>query len=103
MTVLTTTKTWKRAHLATLRRPDLTAEEIANVKRALRFMRIRCGGARQLAHFLGMTPKALACAPYRKPSVALALRLARCARVPLEEVLAGRWPVDGACPHCGRL
>jgi hypothetical protein len=32
----------------------------------------------------------------------IALRAARVAGVAQEDVLTGRWPVDGACPHCGR-
>ena len=107
MTILTTTKTWRKpaTALALATTPDLTSEEIAAVKRALRVLRVRLGGYAQLSAALGVKPKTLAGAGVRtrKPSVGLALRAARLAGVALEDLLAGRWPKEGACPHCGRV
>lgn len=37
-----------------------------------------------------------------REKLSAAERAARLAGVPVEDVLAGRWPVEGACPHCGR-
>jgi hypothetical protein len=34
-------------------------------------------------------------------SVALALRIARFAGVPMDELLAGQWLSQRTCPHCG--
>jgi hypothetical protein len=31
------------------------------------------------------------------------LRASRLAGVPMETILAGEWPQEGACPHCGRF
>jgi hypothetical protein len=38
----------------------------------------------------------------KPPSASVAIRAARLANVSLEDVLASRWPVAGACPHCGK-
>jgi hypothetical protein len=83
---------------------DLTDEECACVRRALRFLRTRLGGTKALAAALGMTPGALAVAMTRnrRPSAALALRTARLAKASIDAVLRGEWPPEGACPHCGR-
>jgi len=37
------------------------------------------------------------------PSIALAYRIARMAGVAFDDVTAGRYPVRGPCPHCGRM
>jgi hypothetical protein len=36
-------------------------------------------------------------------SIKTAFQLARLVKVPLEDILAGRWPESERCPHCGRL
>ncbi len=102
--ILTAPKTWKKPALAKARTPDLTADELGNVRRALRFLRAKLGGAAQLATALGVTVPAVhrAFEAKRRPSVALALRASRVADVPLESILRGEWPPEGACPHCGR-
>jgi hypothetical protein len=101
-----TTKTWRRSTpLAKTRTPDLTDGERANVRKALVFLRVRLGGYRPLAASLGVTAKALGIIggpKGRAPTVALALRVARVAKVSVEAILAGEWPPEGACPHCGR-
>src|SRR5438128_939839 len=85
------------------RRGGLTADEQRNVRAALRFLRIRAGGMERLAKCLRTTKRALTHMAYcRAPSVALALRLARFAGVPVDDVLAGRFPAPGTCPHCGQ-
>ena len=103
MTILTHPKTFRR-QLARARTPDLTPDEMANVRRAIGVLRIRFGGFAKLAVAIGVPLKGLQTAVVRsrKPSVAIALRAARLAGVPLEEILAGSWPPEGACPHCGR-
>jgi hypothetical protein len=35
-------------------------------------------------------------------STNLVFRIARMAGVSVEDVISGRFPVAGACPHCGR-
>ncbi len=106
MTVLTTRVTWRKPKQLTAgtRTPDLTDDEVANVRAALRVLRQRVGGYRQLAVTLGVNLETLKRAGSRRripPSVGLALRAARLAGVPLEEVLSGAWPKPGTCPTCG--
>ena len=83
---------------------DLTPEEQANAKRALRVLRVRLGGTKKLAEALSANLATLGEALSKRgtPSAGLALRAARLAKVSVEAVLDGSWPVDGACPHCGR-
>jgi hypothetical protein len=85
--------------------PDLTPDEIANVKRALRVLKIRYGTWPKVAEAMKVKPSALADVVNTKgkPSVGVALRAARLAGVPLEDVLSGAWPKAGSCPMCGRL
>ena len=95
---------WRRSD-AKSRRTELTAEEQENVRRALRVLRTRVGGQRALAKALGVTVGKLGWAMMArgKPGAALALYAARLAKVPVEDVLAGRFPAEGACPMCGRV
>lgn len=84
-------------------RGDLTADEQANVRAAMRFMRKRSGGWAALAKALRCTDSVLVrVAGGKLVSAGLAVRLARFAGVPVDDVLSGRFPVPGACPHCGR-
>jgi hypothetical protein len=106
MTILLKRASWKRVRPAnaTRRSYDLTPQETANAKAALRFIRTRVGGAPKLAAAIGTTVKAIekACGPGRTPSAGMLIRVVRVAGVSVEDVLAGRWPVAGTCPHCGR-
>lgn len=104
MPVLTQRETWKRPKTSARYTPDLTPEEIDNVRRALKVLRTRFGGYAQLAEAMGAKVKTVETSVSRKsgPSVATALRAARVAGVPLEEILRGAWPKPGACPMCGR-
>ena len=83
-------------------RGDLTVEEQEHTRAALRFMRARLGSWDRLAKMLrvGVGPlKHIAKLPV---SAGLAVRAARFAGVPVDDVLSGRFPVPGTCPHCGR-
>ena len=82
---------------------DLTPAEQANVRAAIRFLAIRHGNYRALAKAMG-SKRGTVLSTVRRGSVTagIALRIARVAGVPLEDVLAGRWPVEGMCPLCGR-
>jgi DNA-binding XRE family transcriptional regulator len=105
MTVLTKREVWKRPRaLTTGRTPDLTADEIKNVKAALRVLRRRYETWQGAAEALGVRAVTLRMAVLakRRPSVALALRVARLVGVAVEDVLSGAWPKAGACPCCGR-
>jgi hypothetical protein len=83
---------------------DLTKEEQDNVRSALRFLVTRSGDRRAIAKALRvhadtisrMTRAGIAIGP------SVAIRVARMAQAGIDDVLAGRWPVPGTCPHCGR-
>jgi hypothetical protein len=83
---------------------DLTPTEQANVKAALHFLAKRFGTFRALAEAMGSKRKTVMYAAMKKAGVSagIALRAARAAGVPLEDLLSGAWPSAGACPHCGR-
>ena len=87
----------------TRRSTDLTPKEADHARAALRFLRVRLGGGPKLATLLRVNEPVLrlACSS-RQPSAAMAIRAARIAGVPVENVLSGAWPPAGACPHCGR-
>jgi hypothetical protein len=76
---------------------DLTAAEQKNVRAAIRFLRLGCGGAKPLAKALRMTRRTL-----NSPATpTTAFRVARLAGVTVDDVLAGKYPPAGTCPHCG--
>jgi transcriptional regulator with XRE-family HTH domain len=82
---------------------DLTTGEQANVRTALKFLRTRCGTWAALAAALGFTEPTLSEVANRRASVSarMAFRVARFAGVGVDEVLTGRFPEEGTCPHCG--
>lgn len=81
---------------------DLTAEEQTNVRTAIKFLRTRCGGWKALAKALRFRQNTLAhVASGRVVSATVAIRVARFAEVGVDELLAGRFPASGTCPHCG--
>jgi hypothetical protein len=106
MTILVTTKSWRKPTVARARLgPDrLSPEEAANVRKALFYLRARQGGSLQLAEALGVSLSAVGRALLAKgqPSAGLALRAAKLAKQPIDALLSGAFPSEGACPHCGR-
>lgn len=88
----------------TRRTSDLTPEEQANVRRALHVLRRRLGSYEALAKAMRANGRTLEqYGSKAAPSAGIAIRLARLAGVPVDDVLTGAWPVAGACPHCGRI
>jgi hypothetical protein len=83
---------------------DLTPDEQANVKAAIRFLALRFGTFAKLAEAMGAKRGTVLYATSKGSGVSagIALRAARAAGVPLEDVLGGAWPKVGACPRCGR-
>jgi hypothetical protein len=81
---------------------DLTVQEQTHVRTALRFLRARCGGWEPLAKALRFNPRALAqVGGGRVASATMAFRVARFVKVGVDDLLAGRFPAPGTCPHCG--
>jgi hypothetical protein len=82
---------------------DLTTKEQANVRAALQFLRSRCGGWEPLSKAIGFKDVTLrAAARGGNVSASVAFRVARLASVAVDDVLAGRFPEPGTCPHCGQ-
>lgn len=83
----------------------LTSEEQQNVRAALRFLHIRFGTWQILAKALRFKRPRLVEATSGREAVGadLVLRVARLAEVPFDDVAKGRYPVKGACPHCGHV
>jgi hypothetical protein len=102
MAVLTQKVVWRAANIST-RSLDLTLDQQAHVRKALRFLQVRAGGLKELAASLGIAHKTLGnVISTRTVTASVALRAARIACIPLEELIEGRWPKEGTCPHCGR-
>jgi plasmid maintenance system antidote protein VapI len=85
---------------------ELTVEEQTRVRTALRYLRARCGGRswEPLAKALHLKADSLAkvAAGRRGVSAALTFRVARLAKVGVDEILtAGKFPPPGTCPRCG--
>lgn len=81
---------------------DLTTQEQAHVRTALRFLRTRYGTWDALGKALHCTGKGLCGVVSKHPvSASMAVRVARLAGVAVDDVLQGKYPPDGTCPHCG--
>lgn len=82
--------------------PDLAASEQTNVRTALKFLRLRCGTWAVLARTLRFGESTLSNVVQGKAvSPLVAFRVAKLAKVSVDDVLAGRFPAPGTCPHCG--
>jgi hypothetical protein len=83
---------------------DLTTKEQKAVRTALKFLRLRVGAWAPLAKVLRYESDTIqkVATGRRGATPALALRVARLAGVPIDELLAGRWLSPRVCPHCGR-
>ena len=82
---------------------DLTKEEQQNARTALLFLRTRFGNSKILGkalHFRADSLNKVINGKYRV-SASMAVRVAKIAAVAVDDVLAGKYPVKGACPHCG--
>jgi hypothetical protein len=102
--ILRVREVWRKPNVRRRRSTDLTADEAANVRKAVMFLRKRFGTATQLADALGVTDRLVEriCSVRGRPGAAVAIRAARLAGVGVDEILAGAWPRPGACPYCGR-
>lgn len=86
-----------------MRRSDLSAEEQKNVRTALKFLRTRCGTWATLAKVLDSTGRTLTEVANRRSvvSASMAFRVARLAKVGVDDVISGRFPDPRSCPYCG--
>ena len=83
----------------------LTLQEQRNVLAALRFLRVRTGGWKPLAKALGFASSTMRNVKKgtKGVSASMAFRVSRLTTVPFDELLAGKYPPEGACPHCGHV
>ena len=109
MAILRERKVWKREAAPAYERPFARAEvlkgyEQRNVLRAMAVLRLRCGSWAKLARVLGVHKKAVSRVRTgeTKPHGGLAVRVARAAGVPVDEILNGKFVRRGTCPWCGR-
>jgi hypothetical protein len=84
---------------------DLTASEQTHVRTALKFLRSRCGTwvAVAKALRLGESTVGNVANGHHAATPIMAFRVARLAKVGVDDVLAGRFPAPGTCPHCGHV
>lgn len=84
---------------------DFTAKEVANVRAALRFLHLRCGTWATAARVLrfNQTTLAIVAGGHKPVSATLVARIAKFAKVSVDDVLTGEFPALGTCPHCGHL
>jgi len=82
---------------------DLTNDEQTHVRAALRFLRVRCGGWMNVGKVLHYKDTSVAnvASGQKAVSATLAFRVARVAKVGVDELLAGKFPPPGTCAHCG--
>jgi hypothetical protein len=85
-------------------RRGLTREQRANVLAALRFLHIRTGTWNLLAKALGFELATIknVTKGVNPASVNMAFQVSRLACVSFDDVVAGKYPPAGTCPHCGR-
>lgn len=85
-------------------RTDLSPEEQANVRRALKFLGRRFGTQATLAKALGVPRSTVRHVAYERKvgvSASMTFRVARLADVSIDALLKGEWPRSETCPHCG--
>lgn len=87
--------------------PDghLTKQEQTNVRTALKFLRTRFGTWEMVAKALrfGDSTVANVVGGHKPVSASMAFRVARFAKVTVDDVISGRFPAPGTCPHCGNV
>jgi hypothetical protein len=82
---------------------DLTAKEQTNVRTALKFLHSRMGGWEPLAKVLRFNQATLGsvASGHKVASASMAVRVAKLVKVTVDDVLLGKFPEPGTCPHCG--
>lgn len=83
---------------------DLTPKEQEHVRTALRFLHRRVGTWAPLSKALRVGDTTLSSiVGGRAVSASIAFRIARFAKVAVDDVLTGKFPAVGACPMCGQV
>ena len=86
-----------------MRAADLTPKEQGHVRAALQFLHSRSGPWAPLAKMLGISEcgASVIASGLRPVSPAVAFRIARLVKVPIDDLLEGRFPAPGTCPRGG--
>jgi hypothetical protein len=73
------------------------------VRTVLRFLHTRCGTWAAVSKALKLAEITIGNVVSGRRSVSplLAFRVARLTKVSVDDVLTGRFPAPGTCPHCG--
>jgi hypothetical protein len=84
---------------------DLTKQEQDNVRAALQFLEIRCGSRETLAKALRFNSGTVRHTIAGRISISptMTFRVSRMAGVGLDDLLSGKYPVKGTCPHFGHI
>ena len=84
---------------------DLTKEEQERVRTAMKFLVVRFGTLAVMATALKLKRDTLRHIMDGKDGVSttVTFRIARLAQVGIDDLLAGKYPVPGTCPHCGHV
>jgi hypothetical protein len=84
----------------------LTAQEQGHVRTALRYLHARSGTWLLVAKIVGGVKESTVsrvAQGHKAASSDVAVRVARAVKVAVDDVLSGRFPAPGACPHCGQI
>jgi hypothetical protein len=75
------------------------------VRAALQFLRARFHGWKAVAKLLHVKEERLSQLGGGKAAVtaSLTFRVARLVKVGVDDILAGKYPPEGACPYCGHV
>ena len=108
MAILRERQVWKKPKQQTKPRPHfekmntLSPEQAANVRVALKVLKIRHGTLVKVAELMRVTFGSLTRTLSVEPNAGLAMRVAQVAGVTVDDVLSGNFPAEGSCPYCGR-
>ena len=106
MTILRARQVWKRPRKPRARETldRLTPEEAANVAVVVKVLCVRLGTTTNVAKAMQTNPKTIqrAVSGKKQPSAGMAIKAAKLAGVPVDDVLSGEFPKPGSCPMCGR-
>ncbi len=70
---------------------------------AVKVLCIRLGTLANVAKAMRAHPKTVqrAVSGRSQPSAGMAIKAAKLAGVPVDDVLSGKFPAEGSCPYCG--
>lgn len=81
-----------------------TQDEAVNIRRAVRFLIKRYRSGQRLAAAIGTSSDSIYKVSQRRAfiSPSVVFRIASVARVPVDDIVSGRWPPPSVCHFCGQ-